>query len=89
VSGFRLGRLGFDAGQFAAASSVGPFSPFNSSSDSPLKATGLRPNTVHQMNVENSATVMIEYAGGVRGVVDVRWNRDFFVTFSVAGSIYR
>jgi len=30
----------------------------------PLKATGLRSNAVHQMDVEDSATVMIEYAGG-------------------------
>jgi 1,5-anhydro-D-fructose reductase (1,5-anhydro-D-mannitol-forming) len=46
----------------------------------PLRATGQLSNVVHQYAVEDNATVMIEYAGGVRGVVDVRWhsriNRD-------------
>jgi 1,5-anhydro-D-fructose reductase (1,5-anhydro-D-mannitol-forming) len=31
-------------------------------------------NVVHHYAVEDNATVMIEYAGGVRGVVDVRWH---------------
>lgn len=31
-------------------------------------------NVVHHYAVEDNATVMIEYEGGVRGVVDVRWN---------------
>lgn len=31
-------------------------------------------NAVHHYAVEDNATVMIEYAGGVRGIVDVRWN---------------
>jgi predicted dehydrogenase len=57
----------------------------------PLKATGLRSNTVHQMNVEDSATAMIEYAGGVRGVIDVRWNsripRDQFRVLGTDGEI--
>ena len=35
---------------------------------------GLRSNAVHEMAVEDSATVLIGYAGGVHGVVDVRWN---------------
>jgi 1,5-anhydro-D-fructose reductase (1,5-anhydro-D-mannitol-forming) len=40
----------------------------------PLRATGQLSNAVHHYAVEDNATVMIEYAGGVRGVVDVRWN---------------
>ncbi len=31
-------------------------------------------NAVHHYAVEDNATVMIEYAGGPRGIVDVRWN---------------
>jgi 1,5-anhydro-D-fructose reductase (1,5-anhydro-D-mannitol-forming) len=46
----------------------------------PLRAIGQLSNVVHHYAVEDNATVMIEYAGGVRGVVDVRWhsriNRD-------------
>ena len=46
----------------------------------PLAATGQLSNVVHHYAVEDNATVMIEYAGGVRGIVDVRWhskiNRD-------------
>jgi len=40
----------------------------------PLRATGQLSNVVHHYDVEDNATVMIEYAGGVRGVVDVRWH---------------
>jgi len=39
----------------------------------PLRVTGQLANVVHRYAVEDSATVMIEYAGGVRGIVDVRW----------------
>jgi 1,5-anhydro-D-fructose reductase (1,5-anhydro-D-mannitol-forming) len=46
----------------------------------PLRATGQLSNAVHHYAVEDNATVLIEYAGGVRGIVDVRWhskvNRD-------------
>jgi 1,5-anhydro-D-fructose reductase (1,5-anhydro-D-mannitol-forming) len=46
----------------------------------PLNAVGLQSNVVHHYAVADNATVMIEYANGVRGVVDVRWhskiNRD-------------
>ncbi len=46
----------------------------------PLQVTSQLSNVVHHYAVEDNATVMIEYAGGVRGVVDVRWhskiNRD-------------
>lgn len=40
----------------------------------PLRATGQLSNVVHRYAVEDNATVLIEYAGGVRGVVDVRWH---------------
>jgi 1,5-anhydro-D-fructose reductase (1,5-anhydro-D-mannitol-forming) len=40
----------------------------------PLRATGHLSNAVHHCAVEDNATVMIDYAGGVRGLVDVRWN---------------
>jgi 1,5-anhydro-D-fructose reductase (1,5-anhydro-D-mannitol-forming) len=46
----------------------------------PGRVTGQLSNAVHQYAVEDNATVMIEYPGGVRGIVDVRWhskvNRD-------------
>jgi predicted dehydrogenase len=40
----------------------------------PRRATGLLSNVVHQLGVEDSATVLLDYANGVRGIVDVRWN---------------
>jgi predicted dehydrogenase len=40
----------------------------------PARATGLLSNAVHHLAVEDSATVLIDYPGGVRGIVDVRWN---------------
>ena len=40
----------------------------------PLRATGQLSNVVHHYAVEDNATAMIEYAGGVRGMVDVRWH---------------
>jgi 1,5-anhydro-D-fructose reductase (1,5-anhydro-D-mannitol-forming) len=40
----------------------------------PEQAMGLMSNTVHHVKVEDSATMLIRYAGGVHGVVDVRWN---------------
>ena len=46
----------------------------------PLQVTAQLSNVVHHYAVEDNATVMIEYPGGVRGIVDVRWhskvNRD-------------
>jgi 1,5-anhydro-D-fructose reductase (1,5-anhydro-D-mannitol-forming) len=57
----------------------------------PLRATGLLSNTLHQLAVEDSATTLIEYAGGVHAVVDVRWNsriqRDQFRVVGVEGEI--
>ena len=40
----------------------------------PLRATGHLSNAVHHYAAEDNATVMIDYAGGVRGIVDVRWH---------------
>lgn len=46
----------------------------------PLRVSSQLSNVVHDYAVEDNATLMIEYEGGVRGVVDVRWhskvNRD-------------
>ena len=46
----------------------------------PLRVSAQLSNVVHHYAVEDNATVMIEYAGGVRGIVDARWhskvNRD-------------
>jgi 1,5-anhydro-D-fructose reductase (1,5-anhydro-D-mannitol-forming) len=40
----------------------------------PERAVGLRSNAVHRYAVEDNATLLIEYPGGVRGMVDVRWH---------------
>ncbi|MGA9157873.1 MAG: Gfo/Idh/MocA family oxidoreductase [Candidatus Sulfotelmatobacter sp.] len=40
----------------------------------PGRVSGHLSNVVHHYAVEDNATVMIDYAGGVRGVVDVRWH---------------
>jgi len=40
----------------------------------PQRVAGQVSNVVHHYAVEDNATVVIEYAGGVRGVVDVRWH---------------
>jgi 1,5-anhydro-D-fructose reductase (1,5-anhydro-D-mannitol-forming) len=40
----------------------------------PQRATGYLSNAVHHYAVEDNATVMIDYSGGVRGIVDVRWH---------------
>ena len=40
----------------------------------PLTVAAQRSNHVHGRAVEDSATVLIEYASGVRGIVDVRWH---------------
>ena len=40
----------------------------------PSRATGHLSNLVHHYAVEDNATVVIDYAGGVRGIVDVRWH---------------
>ncbi|MDP9049146.1 MAG: Gfo/Idh/MocA family oxidoreductase [Acidobacteriota bacterium] len=57
----------------------------------PVQATGLLSNALHELAVEDSATTLIEYAGGVHAVVDVRWNsriqRDQFRIVGVEGEI--
>jgi predicted dehydrogenase len=57
----------------------------------PLHAKGMLSNAVHQLPVEDSATVLVEYAGGTRGIVDVRWNshltRDRFRVIGTDGEI--
>ena len=40
----------------------------------PQRVAGHLSNAVQHYAVEDNATVMIEYAGGVRGIVDVRWH---------------
>jgi predicted dehydrogenase len=40
----------------------------------PGRVTSHLSNAVHHYAVEDNATVMIEYPGGVRGIVDVRWH---------------
>jgi predicted dehydrogenase len=55
------------------------------------RATGLLSNAVHRIAVEDSATVLMQFPGGIHGVVDVRWNsrvpRDQFRIIGVAGEI--
>jgi 1,5-anhydro-D-fructose reductase (1,5-anhydro-D-mannitol-forming) len=57
----------------------------------PQRATGLLSNALHSLAVEDSATVLSEYADGVHAVVDVRWNsriqRDQFRIIGVEGEI--
>jgi 1,5-anhydro-D-fructose reductase (1,5-anhydro-D-mannitol-forming) len=40
----------------------------------PRRATGQLSNAVFHYGTEDNGTVMIEYAGGARGVVDARWH---------------
>lgn len=57
----------------------------------PTRATGFVSNAVHQYAVEDNATVLMEYAGGIRGTVDVRWHsrvdRDEFRIIGTDGAI--
>ncbi len=57
----------------------------------PVCATGLCSNGAHQLDVEDSTTALIEYAGGVHGVIDVRWNsrivRDQFRVVGTEGEM--
>jgi 1,5-anhydro-D-fructose reductase (1,5-anhydro-D-mannitol-forming) len=54
-------------------------------------ACGRRSNAVHNLAVEDSATAVLSFSGGVHGVVDVRWNsrvrRDQFRVLGVEGEI--
>jgi predicted dehydrogenase len=40
----------------------------------PLRVSAHLSNAVHHYAVEDNATAMIDYAGGIRGIVDVRWH---------------
>jgi len=40
----------------------------------PQRAAGQLSNAIHHTRVEDNATVIVEYGGGVRGIVDVRWH---------------
>jgi predicted dehydrogenase len=40
----------------------------------PMRASGHLSTLIHPIQVEDNATVMIEHAGGVRSLVDVRWH---------------
>jgi 1,5-anhydro-D-fructose reductase (1,5-anhydro-D-mannitol-forming) len=57
----------------------------------PADAVGLLSDAVHRLEVEDSATVLINYPGGARGIVDVRWNsrieRDQFRVIGTEGEI--
>ena len=57
----------------------------------PINAIGHMSTLVQPLAVEDNATVMIEYEGGVRGVVDVRWHsrvvRDEFRVRGTDGEI--
>ncbi len=57
----------------------------------PERAFGLRSNAVHRIAVEDSATVLMQFQGGVHAVVDVRWNsrvsRDQFRIIGEDGEI--
>jgi predicted dehydrogenase len=64
---------------------------FNFLFGQPVRATGLLSNSVHRLSVEDSATVLIDYPHGVRGIVDVRWNsrpeRDQFRVIGTDGEL--
>jgi 1,5-anhydro-D-fructose reductase (1,5-anhydro-D-mannitol-forming) len=57
----------------------------------PVRAGGSASTLVHPIAVEDNATVWIEYASGVRGIVDVRWHsrvtRDEFRIRGTAGEM--
>lgn len=57
----------------------------------PRRATGQLGNAVHRYATEDNATVMTEHAGGIRGVVDVRWHsrlsRDEFLIRGTDGEL--
>jgi predicted dehydrogenase len=64
---------------------------FNFLFGKPLSATGLRSRAVHTFGVEDSATVLVEYAEGLHGVIDVRWTsriaRDQFRIVGTEGEL--
>ena len=44
----------------------------------PVRVAAQLSNAVHSLAVEDNATILIEYTGGVRGIVDVRWHSSVF-----------
>jgi predicted dehydrogenase len=64
---------------------------FNFLFGKPAEATALLSNVVHKFGVEDSATVMIDYESGPRGIVDARWNsrivRDEFRVIGTEGEL--
>jgi predicted dehydrogenase len=64
---------------------------FNYLFGDPVRVSAHLSKLVHNFAVEDNATVMIEYAGGVRGIVDVRWHarpaRDEFRIRGTEGEI--
>ena len=64
---------------------------FNFLFGNPARACGQISNVHHNRSVEDSATVMIEYEQGVRGLIDVRWHsrqeRDEFRVIGTDGSL--
>jgi predicted dehydrogenase len=57
----------------------------------PEQAIGMLSNALHPIKVEDSASLLIRYPGGIHGYVDVRWNsrisRDQFRIVGVEGEI--
>ena len=57
----------------------------------PVRASGFLSTLVQPIQVEDNATLMIEYQCGVRGVIDVRWNshvaRDEFRVRGTEGEV--
>jgi len=57
----------------------------------PECACGMLSNAVHRIGVEDSATIVTRFAGGVHSVIDVRWNsrmaRDQFRIIGTDGEI--
>jgi predicted dehydrogenase len=57
----------------------------------PARAVGLRSNQLHQLPVEDNASVLIDYEAGPRAIIDVRWNsrvsRDEFRILGTDGEI--
>jgi len=57
----------------------------------PVRVTGQRSNVVHHHDVEDAATVLVEYESGLRGIVDVRRHsripRDTFRIIGTEGEI--
>ena len=56
-----------------------------------VEACGMLSNAVHPTKVEDSATVVMKFPGGVHGVADVRWNsrvaRDQFRVIGTEGEL--